>query len=178
MFSVVKKYKDPLSRLVHEAVRIPTGASMNSKGEWGGYRIARLMVDKSELEAKRDIEAEDRVTEGEKAEMLRLKERLIRGDFASAQPSNILIDKISCRLRSKRSYEVMENEQSATPVQAPNSKKLRTSCVRTRDGGVWDPCSSRFVKNRKNATSTPVATSAKVSDGLISSVSSNVSDSQ
>ena len=48
VFSVVKKHKDPLSRLVHEAVRIPTRASMNSKGERGGYRIARLMEDKTE----------------------------------------------------------------------------------------------------------------------------------
>ena len=34
-FSVVKKHKDAMSRLVHEAVRIPVRASMNSKGEWG-----------------------------------------------------------------------------------------------------------------------------------------------
>ena len=35
-FKVLKCFKDPLSRLVHEAVVIEVKASMNSRGEWGG----------------------------------------------------------------------------------------------------------------------------------------------
>ena len=52
-FNVVKKHKDPLSRLIHEAVRITDRASMNSKSEWGGFKIARLSVDPPEWEKRK-----------------------------------------------------------------------------------------------------------------------------
>ena len=35
-FMVVKSHRDPMSRLVHEAVKIHESASMNSRAEWGG----------------------------------------------------------------------------------------------------------------------------------------------
>ena len=35
-FKVMKKHSDALSRLVHEAVKIPKFATLNSKAEWGG----------------------------------------------------------------------------------------------------------------------------------------------
>ena len=41
-FSVVKQHSDPMSRLVHEAIRIPKRASMNSRSEWGGYEIVAI----------------------------------------------------------------------------------------------------------------------------------------
>ena len=46
-FSVVRAHKDPLSRLVHEAVRISNVGTLNSKSEWGGYQIPRLSVEKN-----------------------------------------------------------------------------------------------------------------------------------
>ena len=52
-FKVVKKHSDPLSRLIHEAVRIMSSASLNSKSEWGGFKIARLTVDPPEWEKKK-----------------------------------------------------------------------------------------------------------------------------
>ena len=53
-FSVVKVHKDSLSRLVHEAVLIPELGSLNSKSEYVGYRLARLSVERSEWELKKD----------------------------------------------------------------------------------------------------------------------------
>ena len=41
-FKVVKKHADPLSRLIHEAVRILSSASMNSKREWGGVQDHKI----------------------------------------------------------------------------------------------------------------------------------------
>ena len=52
-FKVVRKHKDPLSRLVHEAVKINDLGVLNSKSEWNCYRIARLTVETTESEAKK-----------------------------------------------------------------------------------------------------------------------------
>ena len=52
----MKKHSDALSRLVHEAVKIPKYASLNSKAEWGGFKIPRLTVTKSEKETKDELE--------------------------------------------------------------------------------------------------------------------------
>ena len=46
-FSVIHHYRDPLTRMIHEAVAIGDRASLNSKCEWRGYKVARLSVEKS-----------------------------------------------------------------------------------------------------------------------------------
>ena len=58
-FSVVKPHKDPMSRMIHEAIKIIEQASMNSKSERSGYKIARLSVSPTEWELKKQIETLD-----------------------------------------------------------------------------------------------------------------------
>ena len=59
IFKVIKKHRDPLSRKIHEAVRILDCASLNSKSEWGNYRISRLSIEPTEKERKKEaVEAE------------------------------------------------------------------------------------------------------------------------
>ena len=59
-FKVVRKHNDPLSRKIHEAVRISECASLNSKSEWGHYKISRLTIEKSDWERKKEVEEEER----------------------------------------------------------------------------------------------------------------------
>ena len=58
-FEVVKLHQDTLSRLVREAVIIQEKAALNSKSEWGGYRIGGLPVDKSDNKAKKEVEVNE-----------------------------------------------------------------------------------------------------------------------
>ena len=58
-FSVVEQHKDPLSRMIHEAVAISEEASLNSKAEWRGYKITRLEVEKTSREKLKDLESEE-----------------------------------------------------------------------------------------------------------------------
>ena len=53
-FKVVQQFKDPLSRMVKEAVLILDQATLNSKSEYKGYKIPRLTVEKNDWEAKKD----------------------------------------------------------------------------------------------------------------------------
>ena len=54
-FKIIGKYNDCLTRQIKEAVRIQNRpGTVNSKGEFGGGRIPRLKIDKSEYEIKMD----------------------------------------------------------------------------------------------------------------------------
>ena len=55
-FRVVKVHKDPLTRMIQEAVKIVKHASMNSKTEHRGYKIPRIIVEKDPRETKKDFE--------------------------------------------------------------------------------------------------------------------------
>ena len=60
-FKVLKCHRDPLSRMVHEAVSIQENASMNSKSEHKSYKIARIKVEKSSWDDRKEIEDSERV---------------------------------------------------------------------------------------------------------------------
>ena len=54
-FKIIGRYNDCLTRQIKEAVRIQNRpGTVNSKGEFGGGRIPRLKIDKSEFENKMD----------------------------------------------------------------------------------------------------------------------------
>ena len=40
-FSVLKTHKDPMGRLIHEAIKIYENATLNSKSEWGGVQVTQ-----------------------------------------------------------------------------------------------------------------------------------------
>ena len=118
-FTVIKAYRDAMSRLVHEAVRIPKRASLNSKSEWGGYKLARLTVEKPEWEARKDIVEAEKVSSNEAFEMLKFKAKVI----AAAQHSSINKNVVSCRKRRMDSAKDVSNV--CTPVQDQTTRKRR-----------------------------------------------------
>ena len=56
VFKVVKKHKDVLSRMVHEAILIGKHASMNSKSEWRGFQVKRLTIEKTDWQTKKELD--------------------------------------------------------------------------------------------------------------------------
>ena len=42
-FSVLKTHKDPMGRLIHEAIKIYENATLNSKSQWGGTSYPDLV---------------------------------------------------------------------------------------------------------------------------------------
>ena len=49
-----------MSRMIHEAVNINSTASMNSKAEYGRYKIARITVEQSDYEVKKALDEASR----------------------------------------------------------------------------------------------------------------------
>ena len=60
-FKVIRCHTDPLTRLIHESIKIMDGVSMNSKAEWRGYKVPCLMVELPEKEAKSSLEESDKL---------------------------------------------------------------------------------------------------------------------
>ena len=52
----MKKHTEPMSRLIHESIRISDVATLNSKNEWGGYKIPRLTVELSDKQIKEQVD--------------------------------------------------------------------------------------------------------------------------
>ena len=144
-FSVVKPHKDPMSRMIHEAIKIIEQASMNSKSERSGYKIARLSVSPSEWELKKQIETIDNQDKVTRDELIKLKERVDLAKLVTKNNSDFC--------SRKRMAESLE-------AQAANKKLRGISTGR----GAWSPAASKFVKNVKKdeiLTSTPVDKSVK-----------------
>ena len=72
-FKVLKCHKDPLSRMIDEAILIRDFASMNSKAEFKSYRISRIKVDKPQWEERREIEEEELMNKEVEKDMCRLR---------------------------------------------------------------------------------------------------------
>ena len=58
-FRVLRCHRDPMSRMVHEALTIKDCASMNSKSEFKTYKIARITVEKSNWEVRKELENDE-----------------------------------------------------------------------------------------------------------------------
>ena len=61
-FRVHKMRPDALGRLAHESVKIKIVSNLNSKGEWGGDRIARIKVDLPKWKQKKIDDEELKLT--------------------------------------------------------------------------------------------------------------------
>ena len=100
IFSVIQPFKDPLSRMVKEAVLIRDQASMNSKSEFRGYKIARLTVEKQDWEVKKDQDSEAKSSKELENEMLAHKADIERFALAQSSASNQVVNPLfSCRKR-------------------------------------------------------------------------------
>ena len=105
-FRVLKCNSDPLSRLIHESVKICSGASMNSKSEHVGYRVPRLKVEQTDKQTLKDIEASDSVNKLKVGQMQEIIDRSMGlGLFKSkvnnmsllAESERCLIHKVTCQ---------------------------------------------------------------------------------
>ena len=77
--------------MIGEAIRIEERATMNSKGEFKGFKLTRLRVEKSKSDLMKDLESEDKLDKWEEAQMLALRAK---------NPNTGLINKHSvCRKR-------------------------------------------------------------------------------
>ena len=75
-FKVVARHRDPLSRMVEEGVMISECATLNSKSEWKGYRVARLSVEMTDAQKVKDLAKSEQSDRYLKSELLLLKERV------------------------------------------------------------------------------------------------------
>ena len=143
IFSVIQPFKDPLSRMVKEAVLIRDQASMNSKSEFRGYKIARLTVEKQDWEVKKDQDSEAKSSKELENEMLAHKADIERFALAQSSASNQVVNPLfSCRKRK---------------VEAVMEPKTPNNFV-TIGGVVWNGPKKMAKKARKcePSTSTPV----------------------
>ena len=75
-FEVIRRHKDPMSRLLHEAVKIESEGELNSKSEWRGPVKPRLQVEIPEWRNRRLKAEEDRRDKIEKDKIQQLKQRV------------------------------------------------------------------------------------------------------
>ena len=129
-FRVVKKHKDPLSRLIHEAVRIMSSASMNSKTEWGGFKIARLSVEPAEWEKRKQdaLELEKAKAEGEA--LLQFKELNLNNQFNCISRKR--------KMPPANQEKTCEPSSNQNPVDASKHKKVMI---------LWVLCLPRRLRN-------------------------------
>ena len=131
--------------MVHEAVSIQENASMNSKSEHKSYNIARIKVEKSSWDDRKEIEDNERVEKEVEVSMQNIRNK---AQLSSAQHVN---PKISCRKRKMNSTrsEAIENmdceapssvlkrvRQHTKPCQVPStsSNKVPNTVVSRRGG--------------------------------------------
>ena len=109
--------KDILGRMVHEAVLNESKASLNSKAERMGYRVARLSVEITVKKAKDSVDLVDKTSKEEKSEMLALIERVV---------ANRLQFKSNDQLSSRKRPDPVMSESENT-----DDKRSRASAAST-----------------------------------------------
>ena len=110
VFSVISHHKDPLSRMVKEAILIVEKASLNSKSEYKGYKIARITVDKSDKEKKVEEDLEEAREAEIRKEMVGLKGRV---ESAKAQLKASNKTKFVDIYRKRAAAEMAESGESS-----------------------------------------------------------------
>ena len=84
-FEVVRKHKDSLSRMLHEALLIEKEANMNSKSEFRSNRLTRLVIEAAPWEEKRIAREKRRAEKDEHARIAELKLRVEERTSAEAR---------------------------------------------------------------------------------------------
>ena len=69
---MIKKHDGPLACLIHEAVQIARESSMNSKSEWGGYKLTQV-GGRTNRERKIKANSEENITNSEVSALATLK---------------------------------------------------------------------------------------------------------
>ena len=150
-FRVVQCQKEPLTRLIHEAVKILSHASMNSKTEHVGYKIPRLVVDKSARDAQTEIDNEVKVTEWENDEMVALKvialaQPNVHLDYRKRKGTKMFqgaeceISPVTKKTRSDGPTDAVAVPESASDTVPASDAPNRVSSGR----GKWNPSRRNF----------------------------------
>ena len=143
-FSVTKPHKDPMSRMIHEAIKIIELASMNSKSERGGYRIARLTVSPTEWETKKaleNIELDDKVS---RDTILDLKERVDEAAKPTFNNSIVSRKRMNSFTSSPAQKDDKRRKVTSTPI--AGAKRKSSSSV-SSCGTMSDPSDISFLLN-------------------------------
>ena len=75
-FRVMSCHKEPLGRMIDEAVKIKRLATMNSKSEFRSFKLDRIVVDKTSWEARKEEEEIERIEQAAEAEMSELRSKI------------------------------------------------------------------------------------------------------
>ena len=153
-FRVIRKHNDPLSRKVHEAVRISTHASVNSKAEWGGFQLSRLSIEKSDYEMTKELADVENAKTSEAVEIAALKARVDAHNLVS----NVLISSRKRKVEMSAAKEqkvvtgaAVNGSTGAVPkrkrVEAPGDSPANAIST---GKGTWDPKKSKFTRKQAN----------------------------
>ena len=130
--------------MIHEAILISEKASLNSKSERKGYKVARLTIEKSMWEQRKDIDSEESESSEISKEMLLVREKILehRANNCNTNPSNF------CR---KRKENMDQTPSTSKGKVTKRQRLLALDSPRTPSGKPVDPTPS---------TSTPVSDSS------------------
>ena len=148
-FKVIKKHNDPLSRKIHEAVRINECASLNSKSEWGHYKISRLTIEKSEWERRKEVEQEEK-EDIALSEVIRvIKDRVNRlpatnrSNFYRKRPFNMSSGADDAKSPCQSQAQV------SVPAKRVRSEENQPKPLIMTGEGPWNPSKSKYVGKGK-----------------------------
>ena len=162
-FKVIKKHNDPLSRKIHEAVRINECASLNSKSEWGHYKISRLTIEKSEWERRKEVEQEEK-EDIALSEVIRvIKDRVNRlpttnrSNFYRKRPFNMSSGADDAKSPCQSQAQV------SVPAKRVRSEENQPKPLIMTGEGPWNPSKSKYVgKGKKSVKSASVKSDSGV----------------
>ena len=166
-FSVVNLYKSPLSRMIGEALKICEGGSMNSKSEFGAYKLKRIKIDDSDWQAEKQAAAEEKQAklEENKMQVLRAKTQksylvtnlsdfsripsFKRKNMAESPVAPVLCEDDNHTLGENEPSPILKRHRPSETLTVEDSDLVRTpTSVKTKKGS-WNP-SRRSFKNSKN----------------------------
>ena len=102
-----------MSRLIHEAIRIPECASLNSKAEWGGYKIPRLTISLSDKERREQVDRDEHLEKEAENRLNELKLRLETTDNQQKQKE---------KQKTQKKLEKHKNAKKNTKTRKTNKK--------------------------------------------------------
>ena len=133
-FRVIRCHADPLTRLIHESIKIMDGVSMNSKAEWRGYKVPRLTVELSEKEAKSNLEKSDEIDRREEKQIIEVVKRCKKlGIF---KKNNIVDSRKRKAVDMSDSMKLLDLCDAKSNQVDANAKKLKSECETVKFMGV------------------------------------------
>ena len=167
-FSVVQMFKDPLSRMIGEALKIQEGGSMNSKSEFGTYKLKRISIENSDWEAEKQASIDEKQAKLEESKMQVLRAKTQKS-FMRTNPSDFSrIPSVKRKGMSETPIKSILGENASLSLgenaPSPILKKSRVSetlqrceidTVRMPNGvkskkGSWDPARRSFKKKHSS----------------------------